>query len=71
MTIYQKAPTNGDISSGLASAGDVIILVSGKDFGAVVPKEADKVGNYSISRVISIKELNGVVALYKLVCKFR
>lgn len=70
ITIYQKAVTNGDISSGLASATDIMILISAYELG-VIPKQNDYINTFQIEKVITVKEKNGLDALYKCVCKAR
>jgi hypothetical protein len=75
LTIYKTKVSNGDIQAGIASATDLMILVSGLDLEGVTPKQGHKIidstGVYEVDKILPTNEANGVVALYKFVCKLR
>lgn len=74
ITIYLKAPSIDDLKSGLASAEDVLILVSPLELG-IEPKINDVIiasgKTYPVKKIITINEKNGVAALLKIFCEVR
>lgn len=71
ITCYFKTPTNGDISSGVATASDVMIMVSGADLSGITPKQNDIIDGYTVKKIISLKESNNETALFTFVCEKR
>lgn len=71
ITCYFKTPTVGDISSGIATSTDVMILVGGGDLVSIEPKENDTINDYTVKKIFKVIESNNEIALYKLVCEKR
>lgn len=70
ITAYIKAPTSGDIAAGLATASDIVVLVSGADI-TIAPKLNDTIDTYTVKKIIEVKETNNTTALYKFICEKR
>ena len=69
--IYIDTPQYGDITSGLAQAGDAVILASPEELGLAVNSGdtiiADK--TYTVKSNKAVYGKNGVIALHQIICK--
>lgn len=73
VTIYIDKVSSGDITSGIATADDVNIMVSSKELGAVSVASGDKIIADKIYEVKRIQpEYSGeLIALYNFICVVR
>lgn len=73
VTIYIDKVSSGDITSGIATADDVNIMVSSKELGAVNVASGDKIiadKTYEVKRIQP--EYSGeMIALYNFICVVR
>ena len=72
ITIYIDKPNSGDITSGLASATDVMILVSAKELGVEV-NVGDKIVGDKTYEVKADKPIysGALIAMHQIICVIR
>ena len=73
VTVYIDKVSSGDITSGIATADDVNIMVSSKELGAVNVASGDKIiadKTYEVKKIMPTYS-GEMIALYNFICVVR